>query len=42
VTWTLIKRSIDHQGTQREVVVEIVAKTIHLEDPKRPGIAITD
>ena len=33
--------SIDPQGTQREVVVEIVAKAIHLEDPKRPGIAIT-
>ena len=34
--------SVAPQGTQREVVVEIVAKTIHLEDLKRPGIAITD
>ena len=33
--------SVDLRGAQREVIVEIVAKTIHLEDPKQPGIAIT-
>jgi len=33
--------SVDSQRIPCEVVVEIIAKAIHLEDPKHPGIAIT-
>lgn len=33
--------SVDGAGNSTEVLIEIAAKSIHLEDPERPGVEIT-
>ncbi len=34
--------SVDSDGNSREVVIEIAAKGVHLEDPARPGVELRD
>ena len=32
--------SVDHEGNSTEVIVKIEASSLHLKDPKRPGVEV--
>jgi len=40
--FTMNVSSVARDGSSREVVVEVIAREMHLEDPSQPGLKITD
>lgn len=34
--------AVDERGDSKEVILTVWAKSIHIEDPKRPGVKITE